>query len=316
MKFYRSHVLICTDPQCIKKGARQVAVALKDELTEQGLKDEVQILETSRIGGCDEGPEIMVYPEAVHYSNLTADDIPFLVSEHFLKGRIAEKFVTELQEATDQELSAPTAKEVRVVLRNCGKIDPENIEDYIAEDGYTALAKAIQEYTPEQIIDIISRSGLRGRGGAGFPTAKKWQIARDAKGDTKFITCNADEGDPGAFMNRRVLEGDPHSVIEGMIIAAYAIGNVRHGYIYCRAEYPIAVKTLNIAIQQAREFGLLGNHIFGSDFSSISKSAWVLALSFAARKPLLYTQWKVYAVSLATNPHFLPKAVTRVNLPM
>lgn len=267
MKFYRSHVFVCTDPQCLKKGSRQVAAALTDELSQQGLADEVQVLETSRIGGCSEGPELLVYPEGVHYSNLNADDIPYLVSEHFLKGRVAEKFVTELHEVVDEELSAPTPKEVRVVLRNCGKIDPENIEDYIAEDGYMALAKILQDYTPEQVIDLVLASGLRGRGGAGFPAGRKWKIAHDAQGDIKYITCNADEGDPGAFMNRRVLEGDPHSVIEGMIIAAYAIGNVKRGYIYCRAEYPIAVKTLEIGIQQARSLGLLGEHILGTDFS-------------------------------------------------
>ncbi|MCX8024493.1 MAG: NADH-quinone oxidoreductase subunit F, partial [Thermanaerothrix sp.] len=163
-------------------------------------------------------------------------------------------------------MSAPTPKEVRVVLRNCGKIDPQNIEDYIAEDGYQALAKVLTEMTPEQVIEEIKRSGLRGRGGAGFPTGRKWELTRAAKGEPKYIICNADEGDPGAFMNRRVLEGDPHSVIEGMIIAAYAIG-ASQGYIYCRAEYPLAVSTLNIAIQQARNFGLLGKNILGTDFS-------------------------------------------------
>ncbi|NMC18313.1 MAG: NADH-quinone oxidoreductase subunit NuoF [Chloroflexi bacterium] len=240
--------------------------ALQDELVAQGLIEEVQVLETSRIGGCDQGPELMVYPEGVHYSNLTADDIAFLVEEHFLKGRIAQKFVTEEKAFADEELSAPTAKEIRVVLRNCGKIDPENIEDYIAEDGYQALGKVLFESTPEQVIDEVLKSGLRGRGGAGFPTGKKWQFARASQGSPKYVICNADEGDPGAFMNRRVLEGDPHSVIEGMIIAAYAIG-ANQGYIYCRAEYPIAVKTLRIAIDQARNLGLLGKNILGSDFS-------------------------------------------------
>ncbi|MCX7975999.1 MAG: NADH-quinone oxidoreductase subunit NuoF [Bellilinea sp.] len=165
----------------------------------------------------------------------------------------------------DEELGAPTQKEVRIVLRNCGKIDPENIEDYIAEDGYQALAKVLTEMTPEEVIDTVLKSGLRGRGGAGFPTGKKWQFTRQAPGDVKYVVCNADEGDPGAFMNRRVLEGDPHSVIEGMIIAAYAIG-AHQGYIYCRAEYPVAVSTLNIAIQQARNLGLLGKDILGSGF--------------------------------------------------
>ncbi|HOV06310.1 MAG TPA: NADH-quinone oxidoreductase subunit NuoF [Anaerolineaceae bacterium] len=266
MKYYRSHVLVCVDPACLNKGAHEVMDALQDELVAQGLIDEVQVLETSRIGGCDHGPEIMVYPEGVHYSNLTPDDMAYLVEEHFLKGRVAQKFVAQEKVFSDEELSAPTLKEIRVVLRNCGKIDPENIEDYIAEDGYQALGRVLSELTPEQVIDEVLKSGLRGRGGAGFPTGKKWQFCRASKDTPKYVICNADEGDPGAFMNRRVLEGDPHSVIEGMIIGAYAIG-ANQGYIYCRAEYPIAVRTLRIAIQQARNFGLLGKNILGTDFS-------------------------------------------------
>jgi NADH:ubiquinone oxidoreductase subunit F (NADH-binding)/(2Fe-2S) ferredoxin len=265
MKYYRSHVLVCVDPDCLKKGAHEVMDALQDELVAQGLIDEVQVLETSRIGDCVHGPEIMVYPEGVHYINLTPNDMPYLVQEHFLKGRVASKFVEEKKATTDEELSAPTPKEVRVVLRNCGVIDPENIEDYIAEDGYQALGKVLTEYTPEKVIDVVLASGLRGRGGAGFPTGKKWQFCRASKETPKYIICNADEGDPGAFMNRRVLEGDPHSVLEGMIIGAYAIGSSQ-GYIYCRAEYPIAVRTLNIAIKQARNMGLLGKNILGSGF--------------------------------------------------
>ena len=266
MKYFRSHVLVCVDPICVKKGAHEITTALVKELSAQGLTDEVQVLETSRIGGCDDGPELLVYPEGVHYSSLTPDDMAYLVEEHLLKGRIAQKFVTPEKVFTDEELSAPTAKEIRVVLRNCGKIDPENIEDYLAEEGYQALGKVLTEYSAEQVIDVVLRSGLRGRGGAGFPTGKKWQFARASKDSPKYVICNADEGDPGAFMNRRVLEGDPHSVIEGMIIAAYAIG-ASQGYIYCRAEYPIAVKTLRIAIEQARNLGLLGKNILGTDFS-------------------------------------------------
>lgn len=266
MKYYRSHVLVCVDPDCLSRGAHDIEDALQDELVAQGLIDEVQVLETSRIGACSDGPELMVYPEGVHYVGLSVDDIPYLVEEHFLKGRVVQKFIYTKPKFVDEELSAPTPKEVRVVLRNCGKIDPQNIEDYIAEDGYQALAKVLTEMTPEQVIDEIKRSGLRGRGGAGFPTGRKWELTRAAKGEPKYIICNADEGDPGAFMNRRVLEGDPHSVIEGMIIAAYAIG-ASQGYIYCRAEYPLAVSTLNIAIQQARNFGLLGKNILGTDFS-------------------------------------------------
>ena len=266
MKYFRSHILVCVDPQCLQKGAHEILDALQDELVAEGLIDEVQVLETSRIGGCAEGPEIMVYPEGVHYVGMTIDDIPYLVEEHFLKGRIAKKFVHTEVTVADEELRAPTAKEIRVVLRNCGKIDPENIEEYIAEDGYAALAKVISEMQPDEVIDTVLRSGLRGRGGAGFPTGKKWQLTRASSEPLKYVVCNADEGDPGAFMNRRVLEGDPHALIEGMAIAAYAIG-AQQGYIYCRAEYPVAVSTLNIALRQAREFGLLGNNILGTDFS-------------------------------------------------
>lgn len=266
MTFYRSHILVSVDPGCLAKGAHAVIDALQDELVAQGLVDEVQVLETSRLGDpALHGPDIMVYPEGVHYANLTTEDIPFLVHEHFLKGRVVEKLKAKEKLVVDEELGLPKPKEIRVVLRNCGKIDPTNIEDYIAEDGYQGLLSAMSK-TPDEVIDIVLRSGLRGRGGAGFPTGRKWALTRQVKGELKYIGCNADEGDPGAFMNRRVLESDPHSVVEGMTIAAYAIGAQR-GYIYCRAEYPLAVKTLNIAIQQAREFGFLGEHILDSDFS-------------------------------------------------
>lgn len=266
MKYFRTHVLVCVDPECLSRGAHDVMDALNDELVAQGLIGEVQVLETSRIGSCAIGPELMVYPEGVHYVGLSTDDIPFLVEEHFLKGRIATKSLEPAVVTSDEELRAPTDKEIRIVLRNCGKIDPENIEDYIAEDGYQALGKALTEMSPEQVIDEVLRSGLRGRGGAGFPTGRKWAFARAEKEEPKYLICNADEGDPGAFMNRRVLEGDPHSVVEGMIIAAYAAGCSR-GYIYCRAEYPIAVKMLNIAINQARAYGFLGEDILGTGFS-------------------------------------------------
>jgi NADH:ubiquinone oxidoreductase subunit F (NADH-binding)/(2Fe-2S) ferredoxin/NAD-dependent dihydropyrimidine dehydrogenase PreA subunit len=266
MAYFRSHVLICVDPVCLSKGAHELVDALQDELVSQDLINEIQVLETSRIGGCSNGPEMMVYPEGVHYVGLCADDVPYLVSEHFLKGRIVDRFRVPVKAVVDEELGPPQAKEVRVVLRNCGQIDPENIEDYIAENGYLALGKVLSELTPEQVIEEVSASGLRGRGGAGFPAGKKWQLARNSPDFPKYLICNADEGDPGAFMNRRVLEGDPHSVIEGMIIAAYAIGASR-GYIYCRAEYPLAVKTLKTAIQQAHGFGLLGENILESGFS-------------------------------------------------
>ncbi len=267
MAFFRTHVLVSVDPECLRRGAHEVIDALHDELIAQGLFDEVQVLETSRIGDpVQHGPDVMVYPEGVHYGGLSPDDIPYLVEEHFLKGRVVEKFRAIDRVISDEELGAPQSKEVRVVLRNCGKIDPLNIEDYIAEDGYMALAKAIGELTPEETLDEIKRSGLRGRGGAGFSVGKKWELCRQVNDSPKFITCNADEGDPGAFMNRRVLESDPHSVLEGMIICGYVTGAER-GYIYCRAEYPVAVRNLNIAIQQAREFGLLGNNILGTGFN-------------------------------------------------
>ncbi len=267
MAYFRSHVLVSIDPVCIEKGAYDLIDALHDELVKQGLVDEIQVLETSRIGDPEtQGPDLMVYPETVHYSNLSVNDIPFLVEEHFLKGRVAEQYIREAKAILDEELSAPKAKEVRIVLKNIGEIDPLNIEEYIARDGYMALGKVLTEMTPEETIQEVLDSGLRGRGGAGFPTGLKWRFIRNAEGDQKFMICNADEGDPGAFANRRVLEGDPHSVIEGMIIGAYAAG-ASQGYIYCRAEYPIAVRTMKTAIEQARNFGLLGEDILGSGFS-------------------------------------------------
>ena len=266
MAFYRSHVLVCVDPECLAKGAYELVDALQDEFVAQGLIDEIQVLETSRIGKCSDGPEIMVYPEGIHYHGMSVDDIPYLVEEHFLKGRIVERFHEVTTPVVDEELGPLRPKEVRVVLRNCGEVDPNNIEDYLATDGYQALGKALFEMTPEKVIEEVTNSGLRGRGGAGFPAGKKWALTRQVEDNPKYMICNADEGDPGAFMNRRVLEGDPHSVIEGMIIGAYAVG-ASYGYVYCRAEYPVAVDTLKIAIAQAREFGFLGNNILGTDFS-------------------------------------------------
>ncbi len=267
MAYFRSHVLVSIDPVCVQKGAYTLIDALQDELVKQGLVDEVEVLETSRIGDpVTEGPDLMVYPEAVHYANLTLADIPFLVEEQFIKGRVATQYFREAAEDKDEELSAPKAKEQRIVLKNIGEIDPLNIEEYIARDGYLALGKVLTEMTPEETIQAVLDSGLRGRGGAGFPTGLKWRFIRAAEGEQKFMICNADEGDPGAFANRRVLEGDPHSVVEGIIIGAYAAGS-HQGYIYCRAEYPIAVRTMKIAIEQARSLGLLGENILGTGFS-------------------------------------------------
>jgi NADH:ubiquinone oxidoreductase subunit F (NADH-binding)/(2Fe-2S) ferredoxin/Pyruvate/2-oxoacid:ferredoxin oxidoreductase delta subunit len=267
MAFYRSTVLVSVDPICVEKGAYEIIDALHDELIKQGLIDEVRVLETPRLGDPQtEGPDMVVYPEGTHYINLNKEILPKLVEEHFIKGRILQDYAVPMVRPVDEELAAPKAKEVRVVLRNVGVVDPLNIEDYIANDGYIALGKVLTEMTPEEVIQEVLDAKLRGRGGAGFPTGLKWRFARQAPGDIKYIVCNADEGDPGAFMNRRVLEGDPHSVIEGMIIAAYAIG-ASQGYVYCRAEYPIAVSTMNLAMKQARTLGLLGENILGSGFS-------------------------------------------------
>lgn len=267
MAYFRSHVLVSVDPKCIEKGAFELMGALQDELVKQGLVDEVEVLETPRIGDPEtSAPDLIVYPDNVHYTNLTVEDIPFLVEEQFVKGRVAAQYAREIDVISDEELSAPQEKELRVVLENIGTVIPLNIEEYIAHDGYMALGKVLTEMTPEETIQVVLDSGLRGRGGAGFPTGLKWRFLRNAEGDPKYMICNADEGDPGAFANRRVLEGYPHSVVEGMIIGAYATG-ASQGYVYCRAEYPIAVKTIRTAIEQAREIGLLGDDILGTGFS-------------------------------------------------
>lgn len=267
MAYFRSHVLVSVDPICIEKGAFALMDALQDEIVKQGLVDEVEVLETPRIGDPEtKGPDLIVYPDNVHYTNLSVDDVPFLVEEQFVKGRVAAQYAREIAEATDEELSAAQEKELRIVLENIGTVIPLNIEEYIAHDGYMALGKVLTEMTPEETIQEVLDSGLRGRGGAGFPTGLKWRFLRNAEGEPKYMICNADEGDPGAFANRRVLEGYPHSVVEGMIIGAYATG-ASQGYVYCRAEYPIAVKTIKTAIEQAREIGLLGDDILGTGFS-------------------------------------------------
>ena len=268
---YRSHVLICGGTGCTSSGSEQVANVLEKELEKAGLSEEVKVVKTGCFGLCALGPIMVVYPEGSFYSEVNADKIPEIVSEHLLKGRPVKKYLYNetVEEDTIKSLNETAfyKKQQRVALRNCGVIDPENIEEYIGEDGYQALGKVLTEMTPEDVIKVILDSGLRGRGGAGFPTGKKWELARvlvpDA--DQKYVCCNADEGDPGAFMDRSILEGDPHALIEAMTIAGYAIGATQ-GYVYIRAEYPIAVQRLRIAIEQAREYGLLGKNIFGTDF--------------------------------------------------
>ncbi len=262
---YERHVFLCTDPECIGKGGAEINAVLVHALKEAGLSEKVKVLESVRLGHCSVGPEMIIYPEGTVYVNLTPSAVEEIVAEHLMNGRVVKQYQFTGEVQKDEELRAPTPKEVRVIMSRVGVIDPEDIEDYIGEDGYAALAKVLLQMTPRQVIDEVLASGLRGRGGAGFPAAKKWDLAAAEKADAKYIICNADEGDPGAFMNRRVLEGDPHAVLEGMIIAGYSFG-AHQGYIYCRAEYPIAVRTLRIAMRQARDKGLLGKNILGSGF--------------------------------------------------
>ena len=266
---YRSHVLVCGGTGCTSSGSAKVIDALKAELEKNGLTEEVQVIKTGCFGLCAVGPIMIVYPEGSFYSRVQAENIPEIVTEHLLKGRPVKRLLYKETVTEDMIKSLNHtpfyAKQKRVALRNCGVINPENIDEYIAYDGYEALAKCLMEYKPEEVIQIVKDSGLRGRGGAGFLTGLKWQFVAANHADQKYVCCNADEGDPGAFMDRSVLEGDPHSVIEAMAIAGYAIG-ASQGYIYIRAEYPIAVKRLEIAINQAREYGLLGKNIFSTGF--------------------------------------------------
>lgn len=271
MEFYRSHVLICGGTGCHSSGSSDVMEVFKTELANNKLESEIKLVQTGCFGLCAEGPVVIVYPEGAFYSRVTTNDVSRIVSEHLLKGRIVTDLLYHDSVHDDEAIKSLDEvefykKQKRLALRNCGVIDPEKIEEYIAFDGYKALGMALLGSTPEEVISIIKASGLRGRGGAGFPTGLKWDFTAKAKGDKKYVLCNADEGDPGAFMDRSVLEGDPHAVLEAMTIAGYAVG-ADQGYIYVRAEYPIAVKRLNIAIDQAREAGLLGNNIFGTDFN-------------------------------------------------
>lgn len=266
---YRSHVLVCGGTGCTSSGSQAIIDALETEIKNNGLETEVQVVKTGCFGLCALGPIMIVYPEGTFYSMVKAEDIPEIVSEHLLKGRIVSRLVYDetVQDTGIKSLNETDfyKKQMRVALRNCGVINPENIDEYIGCDGYEALGKVVTEMTPDEVIQTILDSGLRGRGGGGFPTGLKWKLAKGNDADQKYVCCNADEGDPGAFMDRSILEGDPHVVLEAMAIAGYAIGATQ-GYIYIRAEYPIAVDRLNVAIKQAREYGLLGKNIFGTDF--------------------------------------------------
>ncbi len=266
---YRSNVLVCGGTGCTSSNSLQIVERLQEELKAHGLEKEVNVITTGCFGLCALGPIMVVYPEGSFYSMVKIEDIPEIVEEHLLKGRIVTRLLYQetVEDDTIKSLNKTAfyEKQKRVALRNCGVIDPEKIDDYIAQDGYAALGKVLTEMKPEDVIQTVLDSGLRGRGGAGFPTGLKWKFAAANDADQKYVCCNADEGDPGAFMDRSVLEGDPHTVIEAMAIAGYAIGASK-GYIYVRAEYPIAVKRLQIAIDQAHEYGLLGKDIFGTGF--------------------------------------------------
>lgn len=266
---YRSNVLVCGGTGCTSSNSEKIIEVLKKEIKAKGLEKEVNVIRTGCFGLCALGPIMVVYPEGSFYSMVKVEDIPEIVEEHLLKGRIVTRLLYQetVEKDTIKSLNQTPfyAKQRRIALRNCGVINPEIIDEYIAMDGYAALGKVLTEMTPQQVIDEIKASGLRGRGGGGFPTGQKWAFAAANQADQKYVCCNADEGDPGAFMDRSVLEGDPHTVLEAMAIAGYAIG-ANQGYIYVRAEYPIAVKRLQIAIDQAHEYGLLGKNIFDTGF--------------------------------------------------
>ena len=272
MDLYRAHVLVCGGTGCTSSGSNQLIERFEEQIAKHGLDKEVKVVRTGCFGLCEAGPVVIVYPEGTFYSRVRVEDVDEIVSEHLLKGRKVQHLVYTDHASHEQNANKSLndinfyKHQKRVALRNCGVIDPENIDEYIAFDGYMALEKALTKMTREEVIDEILKSGLRGRGGGGFPTGKKWQFAAASKADQKYIICNADEGDPGAFMDRSILEGDPNSIVEAMAIGGYAIGASK-GLVYIRAEYPLAIDRLKIAINQAREYGLLGEDILGTGFN-------------------------------------------------
>ena len=268
----RTNVLCCAGTGCTASQSGKIYDNFIEQIQKFGLQDEVKVVKTGCFGLCQKGPIVAIYPDKVFYSHVKPEDVERIVSEHLYKGRVVKdlELSDEDRETHEKILEIDKInfykKQERIALRNCGKINPEDITEYIAMDGYEALGKAVTTMTPQEVIDVMKKSGLRGRGGAGFPTGVKWQFEKDAPGTEKYVICNADEGDPGAFMDRSILEGDPNAVIEGMAIMAYAVG-AQKGYIYVRAEYPIAVHRLKIAIKQAEDLNLLGKNIFGSGFN-------------------------------------------------
>ena len=271
MNLVRSHVLICGGTGCTSSGSHKLMEHFEKSIKDKGLEQEVKVVRTCCFGLCEMGPVDVVYPEGAFYARVKEENVEEIVSEHLMKGRVVTSLLYHDKTSAHHAITSLEnvdfyKKQMRVALRNCGAIDPEDIDEYIAVDGYKGLTKALTQMTPEEVIAEVLKSGLRGRGGAGFPTGKKWEFTAKAQGDQKYVCCNADEGDPGAFMDRSILEGDPHAVIEAMAIAGYAVGATQ-GYIYVRAEYPIAVQRLEIAIKQAREYGLLGENILDTGFN-------------------------------------------------
>ncbi|HOT40690.1 MAG TPA: SLBB domain-containing protein, partial [Candidatus Syntrophosphaera thermopropionivorans] len=272
MSLKRIDLLICCGSGCISAGSLKVKERFQEVLADKGISSEVNIIETGCMGPCDYGPVLVIYPEGVFYKSVKPEDVEEIVTEHFLKGRPVQRLMLREEErlVSSQKEVPFYRKQVKVALANCGFINPESMEEYIATGGYEALGTVLTTMNPQQVIDVVKASGLRGRGGGGFPTHIKWQLVHDVESDEKYIICNGDEGDPGAFMDRSVLEGDPHRVIEGMMIGAYAIGATK-GFFYIRAEYPLAIKRIRNAIKQAKEAGLMGENIFGSDFSFVAE---------------------------------------------
>lgn len=272
MPIYRSHVLVCGGTPCVLKGAKTLKDLLNKELNRYNLADEIRVVETGCLGPCDEGPVIVVYPEGTMYSRLQPSDIPRIVQSHLLKGRILQELVYQAPWSPPSAQEVPLEQEKylglqkRVVLRNCGRIDPDSIDEYIANDGYQALGKAVTTLRPDEVIEMVKEAKLLGRGGAGFPTGLKWSFTAKIDADQKYIICNADEGEPGTFKDRLIMEGDPHGIIEGMAIAGYAVG-ANQGIIYIRGEYALSIERMKRAIEQATAYGLLGERIFGSDFN-------------------------------------------------
>jgi len=269
MQVYRAHIMVCSDTGCASAGAGGLVTALEKSLTAHGLTNQIQVVKTGCFGFCSVGPLLVVHPDRIMYAHVTPEDIDEIVTEHLINGRHVERLLLGAQTGsatTDYNLAPFFAKQVRIATRNCGVIDPASLEDYIGRDGYLALGQALFDMTPATVVSTIKASGLRGRGGAGFPTGLKWELTAKEGNPQKYVCCNADEGDPGAFMDRSLLEGDPHSILEAMAICGYAIGSDK-GFIYIRAEYPSAIRRLTEAIAQAKEAGLLGDNILGSDFS-------------------------------------------------